>query len=113
MGADIVCPVYADLSFALKISATINPAIKAAVIPDADASSPPENIPINPFSSTASRTPFASKCPKPDKGTETNNSAPVKTGDTSAISQYMMLALGAITVMMLCVLVMKRANEQE
>lgn len=44
----IVCPIDYDLSFALKIKLTSNPATIAAVIPPAVAFSPPVKIPITP-----------------------------------------------------------------
>ena len=67
--ASLVCPSFYDLSFALKIIAAIRPANMAAVIPPDAAFKPPVNIPMKPSLSTASRTPFASKLPKPESGT--------------------------------------------
>lgn len=52
-------PVSYDLSLALKIMLTMQPAVMAAVIPPAVAFSPPVSIPIHPSSVTALRTPFA------------------------------------------------------
>ena len=55
----IDCPKNQDLSFALKIKLASSPAVIAAVIPPAVALMPPVSTPRKPFSSIASRTPFA------------------------------------------------------
>ncbi len=53
------CPKNQDLSLALKRILTMSPAMIATVIPPAVAFNPPVRMPRNPFSSTASVTPFA------------------------------------------------------
>lgn len=55
----IVYPFTYDLSLALKIKLTNNPATIAAVIPPAVAFSPPVKIPITPSLDIASFTPLA------------------------------------------------------
>lgn len=55
----LVYPFTQDLSLALKIKLTNNPATIAAVIPPAVAFSPPVKMPITPSLDTASLTPFA------------------------------------------------------
>lgn len=49
VSAVVACPRFYDLFFALKIKLTNSPATIAAVIPPAQAFSPPVKIPINPF----------------------------------------------------------------
>ena len=61
--------LYYCLSLDLKHMATSRPKKMAAQIPAAPASKPPVNAPSTPFSATASRTPFASRLPKPVSGT--------------------------------------------
>lgn len=56
--------------FGSKIKDARYPKISAAEIPTALALNPPMNIPMNPFSSTASFTPCQSVFPKPSSGTE-------------------------------------------
>ena len=57
------------LSFGLNNNAAISPKKTEAVIPAAEAQSPPESAPISPSSATAERTPFAIRWPKPERGT--------------------------------------------
>ena len=52
-------PKYQALSFALKMKPTSKPQNTAAVIPPAQAFSPPVRMPRKPLWSTASRTPLA------------------------------------------------------
>ena len=58
IAAKIVYPGYHDLSFALKTSPLIRPAMIATDIPPEQALSPPVKIPRKPSEFTASRTPF-------------------------------------------------------
>ena len=55
----------------LKKIDTRSPKRSAAVIPADDAVSPPDRMPIAPFSSTASFTPRAMFAPKPMRGSDT------------------------------------------
>ena len=57
--AIIDCPIYQDLSFALKRRLAKRPAVTAAAMPPAVAFRPPVNTPKKPSSATASWTPFA------------------------------------------------------
>lgn len=59
IAAIIDCPIYQDLSLALKRRLAKRPAVTAAVMPPAVAFRPPVNTPKKPSSATASRTPFA------------------------------------------------------
>ena len=57
--AGLAFPGNHDLSFALKITLTINPKTMAAVIPPAEACNPPVNTPRKPSSVMAFLTPLA------------------------------------------------------
>ena len=57
--ATLGCPIFYDLSFALKNILARSPAKIAAVIPPAVADNPPVKIPRNPSVAIDFRTPFA------------------------------------------------------
>lgn len=59
IAAGVACPFSQLLSLSLKIKLTRSPAIMAAVMPPAQALSPPVKMPRKPSWSTAVRTPLA------------------------------------------------------
>ena len=69
IAARIAFPNCQDLSLGRNRRLASKPLMIATVIPPALAFKPPINMPRNPFSSTASRTPLARMLPNPVKGT--------------------------------------------